>query len=534
MYKILLVDDEVLVRTNLKLLLQKFSPEFFVCGEASDGVSGLKQASLLHPDIIFTDMRMPNMDGVEFCRKIQITFPDISLIALSNYDDFTYVRGALKNGAVDYILKHKLSEEYLASILKDLKKTTPFDSNVEHLPENTLNVLREKFVANLMSNAFHSLDEIESNLKMLDIPLETTQVLPIILSIDNYWQLSQNSKAGYLTTLEFAILNIGNEILSQYHSGLLTHIEKENYCILLSFANIRSQARINEIIQSILQQLSANYKSFLNISSSFSVGEICNSIISINASYKKALETMQLKFYSGNHCILHSKDITISNTSLASLDYAIEKRLLALISTGNYGSVKESIDLIFQDMISKKVSIANMQMICTDLISIITRVSKKNSIPLDLILKNQIHPNEIFTELNTLIEVRDWFLESFKNLCEQINTQLPGDSNYVKSAIACINRDYSKSISQQSVADEIGISVGYLSTIFKSETGQGFSEYLTSVRIKTAAHMLDSGEHDLHKISMECGFQDYAYFFKVFKKKMGMTPKSYIKSVHAL
>lgn len=531
MYKILLVDDEVLVRTNLKLLFQKFSSEFTVCGEAGDGVTGLEQAKLLRPHIIFTDMKMPNMDGVEFCRKIHQSYPEITMVALSNYDDYSYVRGALKNGAVDYILKHKLNEEYLDATLKDLKKTAPSGNTNDHLSENTLNTLREKFVANLMSNIFLSFDEVEANIKMLDISLELTQVLPIILSIDNYTQLSQNSTIGYLSTLEFSLLNIGNEILSQYPSGLMTHIEKENYCILLSFANTRSQARINEMIQSVLQQLSSNYKSFLNISSSFSIGELCNSIMSIGTSYRKALEAMQLKFYSGNHSILHSKDITIPVNSLSGLDYSLEKKLLTLVNNGDFDSVNDKLQPIFEEMIRKKETIANMQMVCTDLISVITRVSKKSGIPLTSIFKDQIQPSQIFTHLNTLTEVQIWFQKSFENLCEQIKLQLPGDSNYVKSAIACINRDYSKSISQQSVADEIGISVGYLSTIFKAETGQGFSDYLTSVRIKSATQMLDSGEYDLHKISTECGFQDYAYFFKVFKKKVGITPKNYMKSL---
>lgn len=531
MYKILLVDDEVLVRTNLKLLLQKFSSEYTVCGEAGDGVTGLEQTNLMRPHIIFTDMKMPNMDGVEFCRKVRDSYPEITLVALSNYDDYSYVRGALKNGAVDYILKHKLSEEYLETILKELKKSAPAAGTTNHLTENTLNVLRQKFVSNLMAHNFLSSDEVDTTLKMLGISLATTQVLPIILSIDNYTQLSQNSTIGYLSTLEFSILNIGNEILGQYPSGLMTHIEKENYCILLSFCNTRSQARINEMIQSVLQQLSSNYKSFLNISSSFSIGEICDNIMSVDISYRKALEAMQLRFYSGNHSILHSKDIAVPKNSLSGLDYTLEKRLLALVTNGDYNSVHENMDPIFEDMIQKKETIANMQMVCTDLISIITRISKKSGIPLTAIFKDQIQPNQIFTHLSTLIEVQNWFLESFKNLCEEIKLQLPGDSNYVKSAIACINRDYSKTISQQSVADEIGISVGYLSTIFKAETGQGFSDYLNSVRIRNATQMLDSGEYDLHKISMECGFQDYAYFFKVFKKKVGITPKNYMKSI---
>ena len=210
---------------------------------------------------------------------------------------------------------------------------------------------------------------------------------------------------------------------------------------------------------------------------------------------------------------------------------SVEKELTTLLNNGHTNEILQKTEQIFQEMMQKKDSIQNVQMVCTDMISILTRIAKKNQISLDLVFKNSIKPNQVFTLLNTLPELQHWFIESFKHLSEQISLQFLGDSHYVRTAIACINRNFSNSISQQSVADEIGISVGYLSTIFKAETRQGFSDYLTSVRINTATQLLDMGETDLHKISNLCGFQDYAYFFKVFKKKMGVTPKNYIQSM---
>ena len=148
-------------------------------------------------------------------------------------------------------------------------------------------------------------------------------------------------------------------------------------------------------------------------------------------------------------------------------------------------------------------------------------------ISLELVFTDSVSPNKILAQLNTLGKLQDWFLDAFKNICFYIRSSLPGSSDYIKKAIKCINRDFSKPISEQSVADEIGISISYFSTSFKSETGQGFSEYLTSIRIQTALELLDSGEKNLHKISQACGFQDYSYFSKVFKKKVGMPPKNY-------
>ena len=531
MFNILIVDDELLVRTHIKLLLQTVSDEFVVCGEATDGISALKQIPLLHPQIIFSDMKMPDMNGLELCQAVHEQYPEIRFIALSNYDDYTYVRGALKNGAIDYILKHKLNEHYLSSLLKELKKSLDTQIHTKAFPDNTISVLREKFILDLLGHVFLSEKDIDTNIKMLGISLELTNVVPIILSVDDYAKMEYETSLNQLNILNFSICNIGNEILSHYKTGIMAHIERETYCILSSFSYEVSQARINDTINSILHQLSSNYKNFLNISTSFCVGDMSRHIIDISHSYAKALDTMQLKFYSGKQSVLHSGYTDNTSKRLSGLDYSIEKNLLSLVSRADYEEINTIVKNLFIQMIEQKENRSNVQMICTDLLSIITRVSKKNNLDLNEVMEQKVSPDQIFTQLNTLMELCDWFLDCFQSICVQIRLQLPGDSNYVKSAIAYMNRDYSEPISLQSIAEAIGISIGYLSTIFKKETGQGFADYLNALRISSALHMLELGETDLHKIASECVFQDYAYFFKVFKKRTGTTPKTYIKNI---
>lgn len=530
MYNILIVDDELLVRTNIKLLLQNSTQEFTVCGEASDGISALDKIPLTHPHIIFSDMRMPNMDGLELCQKVTESYPDILFVALSNYDDYNYVRGTLKNGATDYVLKHKLSGDYLLSLLNDLKKSLKTHNNSKAFPDRTISALREKFVTDLLGKAFLSKKDIEANILSLGISLSLTQVMPIILSVDDYGKIEHQDSFYQRNILSFSICNIGNELLSNYPSGIMAHVERETYCILISFAHESSQAKIEETISKLLNQLSTNYRNFLNISVSFCVGERTNHILDISQSYTKALETMRMTFYSGRQSILRSSTVTNASDTLSGLDYAIEKTLLDLVLKGEYQKTEEIIRKLFQDMIDLKETRSNVQMKCADLLSIITRISKKYHLDLNRIITDKVSPDQLFTQLTTLTQLCGWFLHCFSNMCKEMRLQIPGDSSYVKSAIAYMNRDYSKSISLQSVAGDIGISMGYLSTIFKTETGQGFTDYLNYLRISSAIHMLELGERDFHKIAEECGFQDYAYFFKVFKKRTGITPKNYLRT----
>src|SRR5574344_1095259 len=109
MRNVLLVDDEMLVRTDIKLMLKEYSDKICICAEASNGIEALSIIADKRPDIVLSDMRMPEMDGLELSRRIHEHYKNTAFIALSNFDDFEYVRGVLKNGGSDYLLKHELS-----------------------------------------------------------------------------------------------------------------------------------------------------------------------------------------------------------------------------------------------------------------------------------------------------------------------------------------------------------------------------------------------------------------------------------------
>lgn len=192
--------------------------------------------------------------------------------------------------------------------------------------------------------------------------------------------------------------------------------------------------------------------------------------------------------------------------------------------------VQKQLHNFFQHIRETKTDINNAQMVFTDMIGVLLRICKEKNLSLETIFYDSIKPAQALSQLNTLDQIQEWFTKTFQHLCSELNRQLSGDSVYVQKALSIIHQNYDKPVSLQSIAEEIGISFGYLSTIFKSETGQNFSEYLNSYRISIAKKMLDYGETDFHKISRTCGFQDYSYFFKVFKKVTNVTPTNYLKT----
>jgi DNA-binding NarL/FixJ family response regulator len=117
MIRVLVVDDQKLVRQGIQLLLE-IEPGFLVVGQCANGCEALQQVELLHPDVILMDVRMPEMDGVAATREISARFPDIGVIILTTFEDDEIVFEGLKAGARGYLLKDISSEEMAEAVRK--------------------------------------------------------------------------------------------------------------------------------------------------------------------------------------------------------------------------------------------------------------------------------------------------------------------------------------------------------------------------------------------------------------------------------
>ena len=115
MIKVLIVEDQELIRQSLEIILSK-KPDITVAGTAEDGNVAISMADQLSPDIILLDIRMPNLDGVSACRIIKEKHPQIKIIVLTTFDDDEYVFNAIKYGASGYLLKGTTVDELVGAI----------------------------------------------------------------------------------------------------------------------------------------------------------------------------------------------------------------------------------------------------------------------------------------------------------------------------------------------------------------------------------------------------------------------------------
>ena len=105
MLKVLIVEDEEMIRKGIVLTVDWAALDCVVVGEAANGVQGLEAARRLEPSLIITDLKMPQMDGIEMLKALRAEGCKAYVIILTAYDHFSYAQSALRLGAVDYLLK---------------------------------------------------------------------------------------------------------------------------------------------------------------------------------------------------------------------------------------------------------------------------------------------------------------------------------------------------------------------------------------------------------------------------------------------
>jgi two-component system response regulator YesN len=271
-------------------------------------------------------------------------------------------------------------------------------------------------------------------------------------------------------------------------------------------------------------------KKFAKITASFSVGEICRNIIQVTQNYEQTVTSLKEKLYIGKNCVVKLGETNNDKITISGLEITFERELIEQVKQHESTRVKETLDRIFSGIMREKLSLSSAQMIFNDLLGIINRLTKENSIDVSIIYPTNEAPHEVLSKMETLGDIQCWMGDLYNRVIQLLSTQATLNySVYIKKSIAFMKEHFQENISLTEVADEIGISSTYLSSEFKKEVGTGFSDYLIDLRLERAKQLIRDGNIELKEIAQLCGFNNYAYFFTVFKRKMNVTPKEYIK-----
>lgn len=532
MIKMILADDESIVREGLRNIINWEEYGIEIVAEASDGQEAYDLCSKLLPDILFTDIRMPHMDGLEVATKLKENGITLKVIIFSGIQDFDYAKSALNINAEGYILK-PLDVDELTGVVNKVVKQIDNERNMAErvqqlrlqLNEN-LGAAREKFLRFLILGMYKKEREIIDKLTYFKDPLKSDEPVSVaVLQIDDYSKKIEQYLEEDKQLLSFSVSNIVEEVMNQHSNGICVVMGENEYVLLMNCKKSKVLEE-NEIYQEIITCLDK----YLDISVSIGVGRIVESLLAVNSAYKDAGNALYFKFYTGKGSIINAADISLNFDKNEFPDlYAEEAELVNLIKSGNVEKTEKTIQELFHSIsLHKKYTIAYIQRICDEIIYMISRAIYELGEDIGEIAGNR-------TDIVDSI----YRTESIFDLQEQVSTLLikiagyfsrkytQKNSKVVADIKRLIERKYMEDISINKIAESVYLSPNYISVIFKQETGETIIDYLTKTRMEEAKVLLRETDFKILDISEMVGFQDASYFGKVFKKYTGIHPQKY-------
>jgi two-component system response regulator YesN len=531
MYRVMIVDDEPIIRRGIRNSIAWNEHEMEIVGEAANGQEALDIADRLQPDIVIADICMPEIDGLEMSERLLMKYPDIKIIILTGYDEFEYAQRACKLGVVDYVLKPTDADDLLA-VLENTKKSINSEQNsrikmkeLEQQLQKHMPVIRENYLVRLITGV-QTLQELDDNQRVLNIQDRCGIFQVAVLDYDS--TLEDSSFTGHVEMLHFAVKNICKEMIDEQNLGWTFYNALGQITILFYFQEEKEEpARlIFDLMDKIQQMINKTLKAAFSIG----IGRGYERIKNIKRSYEEAKEALEYRFITGENSILFIDDVQAGCHEPKWNDLLkIEKEILVNISKEKEDIILLLLDRFFEQIKSQPAItplwakakcyelVSNLYLAFNDLAAQERRLEKT--------------PDELYHDIHQSVSLSSAFalVENFVREILTIISQARNNRTrkLIEMGKEYIQQHFNEEISVADIAGHLYVTPNYFSRIFKKETGEGCIEYINRVRMEEAKKLLKSTLYLTYEIGNMVGFKDANYFSLAFKKYTGMSPTEY-------
>ncbi|MFV0503784.1 MAG: response regulator [Lachnospirales bacterium] len=511
MYKVLIVDDELLIRVGVQSFIDWESSGYEVVALAENGVDALEKFKIEPVDVIITDIMMPEMDGLELIKNIKAIDNDVKFIFLTCYNEFDLVREALQLGANDYILKLSMSKDDLQKVLLKIKKELDSGCKKMRSPKSFVDMedLLQKFITTTIT--------YEQLIKTCGISAFKEPFFAMYISIDYYNDYRKNGGIEADNLLKFSIRNIIGEISREIRSVIvdMTHGN------IIYFAYNSDCDNWHDFAEKVQNAL----KMYLNLNCSLVICDPFSSLIDLPEIVRDLEMYLNYKFYGEKGEILSLQEYNLRD-ELVEITHDVKCEMLCAIKSADYLMFEGLFCKCFDEMtMGKRYLPANVKFFATELIYSFTEVAKENKIEVEKIFNIQKKPCNEISKYEYLVDVKEAVLEFVKLLIsELVSSRGSNERIEILKAKDYINSNLDREIKLDEVANFCCISRTYFSALFKKETGERFSDYVNRLKMEKATDLIKNYGMKVSEASAQVGIYDLSYFSKIFKKYVGVSP----------
>lgn len=528
MLKLMIVDDEHLVRDLFKRCLDWQELGIRIVGEAAGVREALEVIEEELPDIIFADIYMPFIDGIELSGIVRQMYPWIKIVILTGHEDFDYAKRSIQAGVYDFLLKPIDDREILRVIL-DLKakivaeraERDEHQRLKEQLTEN-LPYLKEKFLNELLQNKFYDL-EIKEKLEYFQIKFESSPFQVAVL------ELSPHNQKGHFDAEEQLILEMqGMALIAEYfmtRPQLYIFFDYRQRMVILNNDSATNISIFLESIKTLIQRE-------LNSSVTIGIGRSYPRPENIHNSYLEAIEALNYKLLVGKGQIISYNDLNLGPRETSPANYQ-NTEFAFYIKAGCGEKALTWLDSFFAEISSDpNITVDSLRAKTFMILAVIINTIDGLGLRMGDILKDDLQLYDRIFKSDTLPEMKKYLADLITSLTTVVKSLHDKKENNITKEVRdyLINNLADETLSLTNVAKEFYLNPSYLSRIFKQATGTTFIEYLTKIRMETAIKLLRETNQKAYQIGEAVGIPDPHYFGVCFKKYTGMSINEFRKT----
>ena len=531
-HNILIVDDEQLIRQGLRARIEYLGIDVDEIFEAENGLMALRLQEEHPIDVVITDIRMPDMDGLELIQEMQKKNNQIKFVVLSGYAEFSYAETAIRLGVKAYLLKPVSNDDLKAAFdkaYKEMEQTASVRQEVQmkkrmdrekqvYQQEKALNALFSSQEAGAVTREqlckLCGYDE-----KMWAGGAESVLYLAI-LHINKESFEHQRFRPVDHERVRFMIRNIFEEIQAPCEKLLVNSLSdtRQMYGIFIGDDKKKLRMEVERIYLRMRSVLEKKMGIYLTIGVSR-----CRSQLE-GKETSEARQALKQRIIYGKANIYFYEDIRI----LGEQEFPVSQLHLLeqYIEHNEIFKVKNLVQEIFSEELVKKYGSAYLRIMWIRILNLLLHHYERrgrNAAEIEKMLQNY----NLLDRIQSLQEIRQKIIEM---VMECVSTESVADANArskIQMAIGYIQEHFAENLTVNVLAEHYGMSPNYFSSMFKKEMSRSAVNYITELRINQARELLYHSELSVVDISKKVGYEDSQYFFRVFKKYLGMTPLQY-------
>lgn len=531
-HNILIVDDEQLIRQGLRARIEYLGIDVDEIFEAENGLMALRLQEEHPIDVVITDIRMSDMDGLELIQEMQKKNNQIKFVVLSGYAEFSYAETAIRLGVKAYLLKPVSNDDLKAAFdkaYKEMEQTASVRQEVQmkkrmdrekqvYQQEKALNALFSSQEAGAVTREqlckLCGYDE-----KMWAGGAESVLYLAI-LHINKESFEHQRFRPVDHELVRFMIRNIFEEIQAPCEKLLVNSLSdtRQMYGIFIGDDKKKLRMEVERIYLRMRSVLEKKMGIYLTIGVSR-----CRSQLE-GKETSEARQALKQRIIYGKANIYFYEDIRI----LGEQEFPVSQLHLLeqYIEHNEIFKVKNLVQEIFSEELVKKYGSAYLRIMWIRILNLLLHHYERrgrNAAEIEKMLQNY----NLLDRIQSLQEIRQKIIEM---VMECVSTESVADANArskIQMAIGYIQEHFAENLTVNVLAEHYGMSPNYFSSMFKKEMSRSAVNYITELRINQARELLYHSELSVVDISKKVGYEDSQYFFRVFKKYLGMTPLQY-------